>query len=405
MAKTTIPVELSSTPGITDNSNATAITIDSSENVGIGKTPSAANLDIASTGNGLQLSRSGYDTYALQHSTGNGMAIYNVSDSRNEMHFFGDGKIGIGTALPQSGIHIAEGGSGTDGGSVLTLSFTGFGSIVNNDDLGSIHFGGVTGGGVGIHNAAKIMVEGDGTWASNDYPTRLTFHTTADGASSATEHMRITSTGQIQTTSLGVSTPTFSFNNDTNTGMTRPTSDTLQLVCGGTAIVRVDSSDTMFGKASNDINTAGFHIISAGTYAGSCYSGITSAVASSTYHVRDTTNNTWEFYVSNAGVISATSTSITSLSDERLKENIKDLETGLDEVMALKPRRFDWKDRKEKNVAGFIAQEVEPVLPDLIGDYMHDDLDDAKSVKMGDMIPTLVKAIQELKAEIEELKK
>ena len=36
MANTTIPVELSSTPGIVDNSNATAITIDSSENVGIG---------------------------------------------------------------------------------------------------------------------------------------------------------------------------------------------------------------------------------------------------------------------------------------------------------------------------------------------------------------------------------
>ena len=39
MAKTTIPVELSSTPGITDNSNATAITIDSSEQVGIGAAP------------------------------------------------------------------------------------------------------------------------------------------------------------------------------------------------------------------------------------------------------------------------------------------------------------------------------------------------------------------------------
>ena len=36
MANTKIPVELSSTPGIVDNSNATAITIDSSENVGIG---------------------------------------------------------------------------------------------------------------------------------------------------------------------------------------------------------------------------------------------------------------------------------------------------------------------------------------------------------------------------------
>lgn len=33
MASTKIPVELSSTPGIVDNSNATAITIDSSENI------------------------------------------------------------------------------------------------------------------------------------------------------------------------------------------------------------------------------------------------------------------------------------------------------------------------------------------------------------------------------------
>jgi len=36
MALTQVPIELSSTPGIVDNSNATAITIDSSENVGIG---------------------------------------------------------------------------------------------------------------------------------------------------------------------------------------------------------------------------------------------------------------------------------------------------------------------------------------------------------------------------------
>jgi hypothetical protein len=43
MANTTIPVELSSTPGIVDNSNATAITIDSSENVGIGTGSPFAN--------------------------------------------------------------------------------------------------------------------------------------------------------------------------------------------------------------------------------------------------------------------------------------------------------------------------------------------------------------------------
>ena len=75
--------------------------------------------------------------------------------------------------------------------------------------------------------------------------------------------------------------------------------------------------------------------------------------------------------------------------------------------MSLKPRRFDWKKGEGsdiKNVAGFIAQEVETVLPDLIGNYLHEELDDAKSVRMGDMVPTLVKAIQELSAEVEELK-
>ena len=54
-------------------------------------------------------------------------------------------------------------------------------------------------------------------------------------------------------------------------------------------------------------------------------------------------------------------------------------------------------------MAGFIAQEVETVLPDLIEGFMHDELDDAKSVRMGDMLPTLVKAIQEQQALIETL--
>ena len=164
--------------------------------------------------------------------------------------------------------------------------------------------------------------------------------------------------------------------------------------------MRIDSSgNLMLGKTSTDFNTAGVHIVQGGAV----YSGIQTASASSTYHVRDTTNNTWEFYVQGTGTINATNTSINSLSDERLKENIVDLETGLTEVMSLKPRRFDWKDREEKNVAGFVAQEVETVLPDLIGNYMHDDIDDAKSVKMGDMVPTLVKAIQEQQTIIQEL--
>lgn len=47
---TKIPAELSSTPGIADSSNATAITIDSSENVGIGSTSPDSHLHLESTG-------------------------------------------------------------------------------------------------------------------------------------------------------------------------------------------------------------------------------------------------------------------------------------------------------------------------------------------------------------------
>ena len=48
--------------------------------------------------------------------------------------------------------------------------------------------------------------------------------------------------GQLKAAPLGVSTPTYAFSNDSNTGMTRPTGDTLQLVTGGVERVRVDSA-------------------------------------------------------------------------------------------------------------------------------------------------------------------
>src|SRR6056300_1732557 len=59
----------------------------------------------------------------------------------------------------------------------------------------------------------------------------------------------------------------------------------------------------------------------------------------------------------------------TSTSDARLKENIQDanLDTCYDTIKNLKLRRFTWRDDVEgitdKNVIGWIAQEVEEVLP------------------------------------------
>ena len=86
---------------------------------------------------------------------------------------------------------------------------------------------------------------------------------------------------------------------------------------------------------------------------------------------------------------------------------MRDLDVGLNEVMALKPRRFDWKEETEideKNIAGFIAQEVADVLPELVYDYQYNETETKKALKMGDMLPTLVKAIQEQQTIINDLK-
>jgi hypothetical protein len=135
----------------------------------------------------------------------------------------------------------------------------------------------------------------------------------------------------------------------------------------------------------------------------------------------DTTNSTttfaaysngasaYRFYVGWGGTVFATNTTISAISDQRLKENVQDLDVGLDAVMALKPRKFDWKAGKGKDIKGdrgFIAQEFEQVFPDLIDEWKDpapEGEEPYKSVRQ-DLIPVLVKAIQELKAQNEDLR-
>ena len=69
--------------------------------------------------------------------------------------------------------------------------------VQNNDALGSITFAGSDGTDLGSYGA-QIKAEVDGTPGANDMPGRIVLATTADGASSPTERMRITSGGEIQ---------------------------------------------------------------------------------------------------------------------------------------------------------------------------------------------------------------
>ena len=134
-----------------------------------------------------------------------------------------------------------------------------------------------------------------------------------------------------------------------------------------------------------------------------------SANTTTTHNTYSTGAGAYRFYVGMGGTVYATNTTISAISDQRLKENVRDLDVGLDAVMALKPRKFDWKEGKgqdKKDVRGFIAQEFEQVFPDLIDEWKDpapEGEEPYKSVRQ-DLIPVLVKAIQELKAELDAAK-
>ena len=179
---------------------------------------------------------------------------------------------------------------------------------------------------------------------------------------------------------------------------------------GGTATftqaMTLDASGNLLvGQTSQSQTTVGASLAQSGVFVTAMAA---STNATNTFQIYSTGAGAFRFYVDLGGTIHATATSIAAISDATLKTNIKDLETGLTEVLALKPRRFDWINGDATNVAGFIAQEVEQVLPELVIEslYSKDENDNKvtkKNLKMGDILPTLVKAIQEQQALITQL--
>ena len=108
------------------------------------------------------------------------------------------------------------------------------------------------------------------------------------------------------------------------------------------------------------------------------------------------------------------------LSDAKLKRNINDLGSALSIVNQLKPKTYYFNNEKYnalslgKNMRyGFLAQDVEKVMPELVGSSKKPvrvdgngikQYEDVKTVDYVELIPILTKAIQEQQAEINELK-
>jgi len=96
-----------------------------------------------------------------------------------------------------------------------------------------------------------------------------------------------------------------------------------------------------------------------------------------------------------------------ALSDARHKKNITTLVDGaLDKVLRLRPVSFEWKVPKDDGMRGqqfgFIAQEIEKVFPPLVLTQANEEK--TKGIKPTELIPVLTKAIQELKADNDNLR-
>jgi hypothetical protein len=122
-----------------------------------------------------------------------------------------------------------------------------------------------------------------------------------------------------------------------------------------------------------------------------------------------TTSPGYPLTVSGIAYISSTAyaTSFVPTSDRRLKDQISTLPSGaLDLVEQLRPVSFVWKHPKDDSMngqqIGFIAQEVEKVVPSMV--ITRHDPEKTKGLKYNEIVAILTKAVQEQQAEIKQLR-
>lgn len=138
-------------------------------------------------------------------------------------------------------------GAGSNSGPIIVLaahssnSIGGVTAVTSGWETGTIDFQGADG--TNFVPAARIQGIVDGTPGANDMPGRLVFSTTADGASTPTERLRIDSTGQIEAGSLGTAAaPVWSFLADPDTGLYSPGANQIAIATSGTGRLFVDTT-------------------------------------------------------------------------------------------------------------------------------------------------------------------
>lgn len=182
-------------------------------------------------------------------------------------------------------------------------------------------------------------------------------------------------------------------------------------------------NNSAFGQSSLVGNTSGFNNSALGFYAGNNVttgSNLT-LIGNNAQPSSGSASNEITFGDGNITTIRSNVQSITSLSDARDKKNIKELNIGIDFLMKLQPRLFNWDKREwydnnesdgskmsETPTAGFIAQEFDELQTSENVEWLNLVLKTNPKkfeATSGNLLPIIVKAIQDLKKENIALKK
>lgn len=190
--------------------------------------------------------------------------------------------------------------------------------------------------------------------------------------------------------------------------------ETMALTSEGAVLVGSTSSAwATTNRAVFEVGGSGFTNALIGLKYGSTTGGYLFHNGTDMYLNQDQTNRLYVI-ANNGGVyLTSGSTSWTANSDERLKNINSNIDNAVNKLMTLRAINFSWKsDCNNKEILGLIAQDVEKVFPQVIDkgklpnspSNPNEDETEYLGVRYQELVPVLVKAIQEQQAQIEELK-
>jgi hypothetical protein len=299
--------------------------------------------------------------------------------------------------------------------------------VQSGDTLGQIRFAGADGGDLETVGA-WIVATVDGTPGANDMPSRLIFGTTADGDSSPTERMRIDSSGNVGIGTAspqklldirGASNPEIRFQSTDGTNAALYFGDQTDAVKAGIYYDNTNNALTLQGYNNSErmrihatgtvtIGTTAAFSVASGSDDGMSIGGNGTASISRDNNPplflrRRSGNGTIAgFYRDTTSVgsisVTTTATAFNTSSDYRLKQNVEPMVGGLTKLAALAPKTFEFKADPNVKVDGFIAHEVQTVVPQAVTGEK--DGEEMQGLDMSKLVPVLVAAVQELSAKV-----